>query len=107
MLVTKVTNWPCNLLCACALPDERADLRRRVPISRLSHGGRKETNLYGAGRVYGEAVRLTQGSPTDLMLVAAIGTIKPERLGDPEARWEKRVADSQGCTEDPRPVKHW
>ena len=61
--------------------------------------------------VYGEAVRLTQGSPTDLMLVAAIGTIKPERLGDPEAHWEKTIGlwltDSQGCTEDPGPVKHW
>jgi hypothetical protein len=45
---------------------------------------------------YGEAVHLTQGSPTDLVPSTAIGAIKPSRRGDPKAAREKRVADSQG-----------
>ncbi len=56
---------------------------------------------------YGEAVRLTQGSPTDLASKAAEGVIKLKRRGDPEVLKEQRVADSQGCTDELRPEKHW
>ena len=45
--------------------------------------------------VCGEAVRLTQGSPTFLTTEAAEGVIKPGCRGDPKASGEKRVADSQ------------
>jgi len=55
----------------------------------------------------GKVVRLTRGSPTDLSSKAAIDGIKPDRRGDPEAAREKRVTDSQGCTDDPGPEKHW
>jgi hypothetical protein len=74
------------------------------PAIWLWEGGRGDVNTrdlisgeptHGeAGRHMVEAVRITQGSPTTMVSVAR-GTIKPNRLGDPEAGRAKRVADSR------------
>ena len=44
---------------------------------------------------YGEAMRLTQGSPPDLASRAAEDVRKPTRQGEPETGRDQRVADSR------------